>query len=169
MKCHQKASQVFSKLVLVRRKPEEEDFLTLNIHFALWKSSRLLLFRHTSKSTTKSILPSLPFLPMGLNDAVKILFYYKSFHWMTPWHYRTLEPKQQLYTTDPDKYFSFNKIYKSLLCSRYFLYWMLRIKVHKHESSVFQQILCSPTYKRTRIAVIVFLLPDTTISAHLKS
>ena len=44
------------------------------------------------------------------------------------------------------KYFSFNKIHKSLLCSRYFLYWMLRIKVHKHESSVFQQILFVFTY-----------------------
>ena len=24
---------------------------------------------------------------------------------MTPWHHRTLEPKQQLYTIDPDKIF----------------------------------------------------------------
>lgn len=41
---------------------------------------------------------------------------------------------------------------------QYFLYWMLKIKVHKCESSVFQQILllCSPTYKRTRTSVIVF-------------
>lgn len=51
----------------------------------------------------KRILPSLPFLPVGLNDAVKILFYDKSFNWMTPWHYRTLERKPNVYTTNLEK------------------------------------------------------------------
>lgn len=98
------ASRKQRRMVLASQDVRKSDFLTLLIYILLL--SKLLTFLH-SKSNMKRILPSLPFLPVGLNDAVKILFYYKSFHWMTPWHYRTLERKGNVNTTDLEKIFSF--------------------------------------------------------------
>ena len=92
-----------SILVFVREGVRKWDFLTL-LTYNLLLSSKLLPFLH-SKRNKKRILPRLSFLPVGLNDAVKILFYHKSFHWMTPWHYRTLERKPNVYTTDLEKRF----------------------------------------------------------------
>lgn len=132
----EKAEKCLKRLVLFSKTEGREDFLILLTYILLLPNQNCYFFS-TQKVTMKRILPSLPFLPVGLNDAVKILFYDKSFNWMTSWHYRTLERKPNVYTTNLEKEEILSFIYPTIIWELMFQtqHWVLRIKVQKCENS----------------------------------
>lgn len=151
----------------------EKDFLLpLTYIFCSYQILKLL-FLH-SKSTMKRILPSLPFLPVGLNDAVKILFYYKSFHWMTPWHYRTLERKKCLHCRPRKNIFLY--LFNKYLRAYYVPHPVLGAEdkssqVWKLSISATFSVVFTYIYNRTRIVrdSVSSTIANIIITTHLNS